>query len=72
MDINNQAREAAASERQHDKIRESAMDARGKAEVRQNIKTDDSLSEASREAATSQRQSEEALKEKMQRRADQG
>lgn len=72
MDINNQAREAATSERQHEKVRESAMDARAKAETRQDLKTNDALSETARENATSQRQADEALEEKMQRRAEEG
>jgi hypothetical protein len=72
MDIDKQAREAATSERQHSKQRESAMDARAKAETQQNMQTNDSISESAREEATSQRQAEEALKANMQRRAESG
>jgi hypothetical protein len=72
MDINKQAREAATNERQHQKRRESAMDARAKAETRQDIKTDSGLSESAREHATSQRQSREALDENIKKRAEEG
>jgi hypothetical protein len=72
MNIDKQAREAATSERQHGKLRESAMDARAKAETRQNVQTNDSISESAREEATSQRQAEAALEANMQRRAEDG
>ena len=72
MDINDQAREAAASNRQHDKIHASAMDAWGKAEVRQELKKNDSLSESAREATAFLRQSDKTLAGKMQGRAEEG
>jgi len=72
MNIEKQARDAATEERQHGKRRESAMDARAKAETRQNMQTNDSVSEAAREDATSQRQANEALEANMQRRAEDG
>jgi hypothetical protein len=72
MDIEKQARDAATEERQHGKLRESAMDARAKAETQQNVQANDSISEAAREDATSQRQADEALEANMQRRAEEG
>lgn len=70
MELNNQARENATAERQHNKIREAAMDARGRSETRQNLENNESVSESAREMATSRRQADEALKENMQHRAD--
>jgi hypothetical protein len=70
MDIDKQARESATTERQHGKLRESAMDARARAEVQKEMQTNDSISETAREEATSQRQAEEALEANMQRRAE--
>jgi hypothetical protein len=67
MDIDKQAREAGAAERQHNKIRESAMDARAKAEAQQNLQTDDAVSAAAREAAASQRKADEIRQSNMQR-----
>jgi hypothetical protein len=72
MDIDKQARDAATSERQHGKLRESAMDARAKAETQQEMQTNDSISESAREEVASQRKAEEALKSNMQRRAEEG
>ena len=67
MNIENQARESAATERQHQKHRESSMDSRAKHEAQTPPK--DGVSESAREGATNQRQHEENRQASMQRRA---
>lgn len=67
MNIENQARESAATERQHQKQRETAMDTRAKAETQSPNR--DGIEESAREHTTHQRQQEENRQSKMQRRA---
>lgn len=67
MNIENQARESAASDRQHQKQRETMMDARAKAETQMPAK--DGLEESVREGTTSQRHHDENQQANMQRRA---
>jgi hypothetical protein len=67
MNLEPQARESAATERQHQKHRESSMDARAKHETQ--TPSQDGVSESAREGATSQRQHEGNRQANMQRRA---
>jgi hypothetical protein len=69
MDIDEQAREAATTERQQTAHRESAMDARARYETQQAFEEDEGIAEAVRESATSYRQADEALQDTMRRRA---
>jgi hypothetical protein len=70
MNIEDQARESATTDRQHQKQRESLMDARAKAETQAG--TADGVSESAREGATHRRQHDENRQANMQRRAQSG
>lgn len=68
MNIDDQAREAAANERRHQKLRDSSLDERSKEEIQAH--NPDGISESAREHTTNERHQAEKRQSSLQRRAN--
>lgn len=70
MTIDNQARESATTERQHQQQREASMESRSKAETA--MPSRDGVDESAREGLTSERRHDKNREANMQSRAHEG
>lgn len=68
MNIDNQAREAAATERRHQKLRDSSLEERGKEEIQ--ARHPDGVSESAREHTAHERHQTKKRQSSMQQRAN--